>query len=232
MSVDTTCNPITHVFLLFKLGHCGKWSLLSFKAGGYIPKLFWLKSQDWNCFPPTEQGICSVPLELGARPGCCLQNEACVWALPSSHLLVFHGAGPAHPCHGSPSPCMSVVIWGTGLVGLMNGGRLPLYQGTGLGSLGDQTDPEAPPTPPVLLQTPLPFRGDPWQAAVLVLLAGMIHRSVFCLGKLFPKWQKRVTGAGCRLRSLGQKLTCVAVVWLELCMPSIALSVFVYVSAT
>lgn len=33
--------------------------------------------------------------------------------------------------------------------------------------------------PPVSLRMPLPFRGDPWQAAVLVLLAGMIHRLVF-----------------------------------------------------
>lgn len=104
-------------------------------------------SQDWNCFPPTEQGICSGPLELGARPGCCLRNEACLWALPSSHLLVFHRAGPAHPCHSSPSPCTSVVIWGVGSAGLMNGERLPSSQVPGSGSAADQTAPEPPSTP-------------------------------------------------------------------------------------
>ncbi|XP_035177140.1 uncharacterized protein LOC118164008 [Oxyura jamaicensis] len=75
-----------------------------------------------------------------------------------------------------------------GSVGLMNGGRLPSSQGTGSGSAADQTSREPPPTSPVLVRMLLPFRGDPWQAAVLVLLAGMIHRSAW--------WILRQTSTG------------------------------------
>lgn len=154
---------------------------------------------------------------MGERPERWLQNEAWLWFLLSSS----HSPGTSRPRllvqaprrwggsggKGELGPVCQGVLEAIGdagwsLVSLMNGVRLPSWQGTHSGAAVDQTQHAL--THPVFLWMSLPFRGGFWHFPVLVVLARMIQKDFF-LPRQTVSQMLRVTGAGCGLRNLGQR---------------------------